>query len=158
MQLTTISPQINGSRLWDSIQETAAFGSIDGIPGGMNRLSLSKTDKTVRDWFVKQAKDLGCNTHIDEMGNIFAIWNSSSEMNVNNLLPIGMGSHLDTQPLGELKYYSLMLNPSQWLTMLTGGRFDGVLGVLAALEVIRTLKENGIVLQHPIAAINWTNE
>lgn len=101
-------------------------------------MSLSKYDKLVRDWFVEKAKALGCEILIDEMGNIFAIWNGTRKEGHNKLLPIGMGSHLDTQPLG--------------------GRFDGILGVLSALEVIRTVKEAGLVLQHPLAAVNWTNE
>ncbi|TVY94493.1 N-carbamoyl-L-amino-acid hydrolase [Lachnellula willkommii] len=100
----------------------------------MRRLALSEEDKRVRDWLVEECKALGCTVKIDQMGNIFAIRDGSSQ----DKLPIAMGSHLDTQP--------------------AGGRYDGILGVQAALEVLRTLHENNIQTHCPVALIDWTNE
>ncbi|KAI3404487.2 hypothetical protein KGF56_002679 [Candida oxycetoniae] len=125
-------------RLVQTIHETAKWGA-KGVWGkeasqtGVCRLALSDLDKCVRDWFVKETSDLGCTIKIDQVGNIFAIYPSK-----NKGLPTGIGSHLDTQP--------------------SGGRYDGILGVLSGLEVLRTLKENNIVPNFPIALVNWTNE
>src|SRR3954451_20682227 len=101
---------INPQRLWDTLMETAKFG---GTPkGGIRRLTLSDEDKRVRDWFKAQCEGLGCAVAVDEVGNMFARRPGRN----NDLDPICMGSHLDTQP--------------------TGGKFDGVLGVLGALEAM----------------------
>lgn len=100
----------------------------------MCRLSLSQADKEVRDWLVAECVSLGCEIKIDQMGNIFAIRAGTSP----GRKPIAVGSHLDTQP--------------------AGGRYDGILGVMSALEVLRTLHENKIKTYAPIALINWTNE
>jgi acetylornithine deacetylase/succinyl-diaminopimelate desuccinylase-like protein len=97
----------------------------------MSRLSLSSGDKLVRDWFVKQTKSLGCKVHIDAMGNIFAIRAGRNEGPATF-----MGSHLDTQP--------------------SGGRYDGVLGVLAGLEALRVLEDNKVSTAFPIGLVNWT--
>jgi beta-ureidopropionase / N-carbamoyl-L-amino-acid hydrolase len=124
--------QINPVRLWDSLMETARFG---GTPkGGIRRLTLSEDDRRVRDWFKATCESLGCAVHVDEVGNMFAVRPGRN----NDLLPIAMGSHLDTQP--------------------TGGKFDGVLGVLGAVEALRTMVEAGYETQAPIAIANWTNE
>lgn len=124
----TIDPQ----RLWDQIMETARFG---GTPkGGIKRLTLTDDDKQVRDWFKTQAEALGCTVMVDEVGNMFARRPGKN----NDLPPIAMGSHLDTQP--------------------TGGKFDGVLGVLGALEAMRTLVEVGYETTAPVEVVNWTNE
>ncbi|MGO4336112.1 Zn-dependent hydrolase [Labrys sp. KB_33_2] len=123
---------INPQRLWDSLMETAKFGGT--AKGGIKRLTLSDEDKKVRDWFKAQCEALGCTVSVDEVGNMFAVRAGRN----NDLPPIAMGSHLDTQP--------------------TGGKFDGVLGVLGALEAMRTLHEQGYETNAPIEIINWTNE
>lgn len=99
----------------------------------MCRLALSDTDKQVRDWFVSELKKLRCTVTIDAMGNIFGVRPGKRDGP-----PTAMGSHLDTQP--------------------TGGRYDGILGVQAALEVLRTLEDNKVETEFPVAAITWTNE
>ena len=123
---------INPQRLWDSLMETAKFGGT--AKGGIKRLTLSDEDKKVRDWFKAQCEALGCTVSVDEVGNMFAVRPGKN----NELPPIAMGSHLDTQP--------------------TGGKFDGVLGVLGALEAMRTLHEQGYETNAPVEIINWTNE
>ncbi|KAF4965249.1 hypothetical protein FSARC_6928 [Fusarium sarcochroum] len=124
---------IDGTRLWTEIHHTAQWGAIPNSTG-MARLALSDEDKLVRDYFVNEASDLGCKVSIDQMGNIFAVLPGHN----NSIPPIGMGSHLDTQP--------------------AGGRYYGILGVLGALEVLRTIKASGHKTYAPLAAINWTNE
>jgi N-carbamoyl-L-amino-acid hydrolase len=123
---------INPQRLWDSLMDTAKFG---GTPkGGIKRLTVSDEDKLVRDWFKAQCEKLGCKVEVDEVGNMFATRRGKRK----DVLPIAMGSHLDTQP--------------------TGGKFDGVLGVLGALEAMRTLVDMGYETNAPIMIANWTNE
>jgi N-carbamoyl-L-amino-acid hydrolase len=124
--------QINPQRLWDALMETATFGGT--AKGGIRRLTLSDEDKKVRDWFKAECEKLGCTVTVDEIGNMFARRPGKD----NARLPICMGSHLDTQP--------------------TGGKFDGVLGVLGGLEVLRTLHETGYETTAPIELVNWTNE
>ncbi len=127
-QNLTIDPQ----KLWDNLMDTAKFG---GTPkGGIRRLTLSDDDKRVRDWFKAACEGLGCKVSVDAVGNMFAVRAGRN----NTLLPIAMGSHLDTQP--------------------TGGKFDGVLGVLGALEAMRTLVQSGYETNAPIMIANWTNE
>ncbi|GLR50625.1 M20 family metallo-hydrolase [Shinella yambaruensis] len=123
---------INGERLWQTITQTAAFGA--GPDGGIRRLTLSPEDKKVRDWLREQCEAIGCSLKVDTVGNMFATRPGTRE----HALPIAMGSHLDTQP--------------------TGGKFDGILGVLAGLEVLRTLHDAGYETEHPVMLINWTNE
>ncbi|OYU91711.1 MAG: Zn-dependent hydrolase [Bradyrhizobiaceae bacterium PARB1] len=124
--------KINSARLWDAINETAKFG---GTPkGGVRRLTLGAEDKQVRDWFRKACEDAGLEVKIDALGSMFAL-RKGRDM---SKAPIGIGSHLDTQP--------------------TGGKFDGILGVLGALEVVRTLNDAGIETDAPICIANWTNE
>src|ERR1700730_1177434 len=124
--------QINPQRLWASIMETAAFGATP--KGGIKRLTLTDEDKLVGDWFKREAEARGCAVTVDAVGNMFAVRPGKR----NDLPPIAMGSHLDTQP--------------------TGGKFDGVLGVLGALEAMRTLHEQGYETNAPVEIINWTNE
>ena len=124
----TIDPQ----RLWDQLMETAKFGGT--AKGGIRRLTVSDEDKLVRDWFKAQCEALGCTVTVDSVGNMFARRAGKDD----SLLPIAMGSHLDTQP--------------------TGGKFDGVLGVLGALEALRTMVEMGYETTAPIEVVNWTNE
>jgi N-carbamoyl-L-amino-acid hydrolase len=123
---------INPQRLWDAIMETAKFG---GTPkGGIKRLTVSDEDKLVRDWFKAECEKLGCAVRIDSCGNMFA----TRPGRRSDLAPIAMGSHLDTQP--------------------TGGKFDGVLGVLGALEAMRTMVDMGYETNAPTMIVNWTNE
>jgi beta-ureidopropionase / N-carbamoyl-L-amino-acid hydrolase len=123
---------INPQRLWDSLMETAKFG---GTPkGGIKRLTVSDEDKRVRDWFKAECEKLGCTVEVDEVGNMFATRAGRRK----DLAPIAMGSHLDTQP--------------------TGGKFDGVLGVLGALEAMRTLVDMDYQTNAPLMIVNWTNE
>ena len=124
--------QINPQRLWDALMETAKIGGT--AKGGIRRLTLSDEDKAVRDWFKAQCEALGCTVTVDEVGNMFA--RRPGKDNARD--PICMGSHLDTQP--------------------TGGKFDGVLGVLGGLEVLRTLHETGYETTAPLELVNWTNE
>jgi N-carbamoyl-L-amino-acid hydrolase len=124
--------QINAQRLWDTLMETARIGATP--KGGICRLTLSVLDRQVRDWFRAQCETLGCTVIVDEVGNMFARRPGKNP----TLPPIAMGSHLDTQP--------------------TGGKFDGALGVLAALEALRTLHETGYETNAPIEVVNWTNE
>ncbi|HEV7322867.1 MAG TPA: Zn-dependent hydrolase [Ensifer sp.] len=126
------TPATNGDRLWQDIVSTARFGGTD--KGGVTRLTLSEEDRQVRDWFVDACEALGCTVEIDAIGNIFATYPGED----TSLPAIAVGSHLDTQP--------------------QGGRFDGILGVLAGVEVLRTLKETSTLLRHPVTVVNWTNE
>src|SRR6266700_1884201 len=124
--------QINAQRLWDTLIATAKFGGT--AKGGICRLTLSDEDRQVRDWFKAAAEAIGCTVTVDEVGNMFA----RRAGRIEGLAPICMGSHLDTQP--------------------TGGKFDGVLGVLGALEAMRTLHEQGYETNAPVEIVNWTNE
>ncbi|MFC1912039.1 Zn-dependent hydrolase [Chloroflexota bacterium] len=125
-------PEINSQRLWDTIMETAEFGGT--ARGGVCRLTLTDSDRQVRDWFVKACKETGCSVAVDEMGNIFALRPGKNR----SLPPIAMGSHLDTQP--------------------SGGKFDGIVGVLSGLEVLRALHEVDFTTDSPLELIDWTNE
>jgi beta-ureidopropionase / N-carbamoyl-L-amino-acid hydrolase len=124
--------QINAQRLWDTMMETARIGAT--AKGGIKRLTLTDEDRQVRDWFRAAAEAIGCTVTVDEVGNMFA----RRAGRIEGLAPLCMGSHLDTQP--------------------TGGKFDGVLGVLGALEAMRTLHESGYETNAPIEIVNWTNE
>lgn len=126
------SLRVNGERLWVTIMETARFGATPG--GGITRLTLSDEDRDARDWFVARCKAIGCTVTVDEVGSIFARRPGFN----NTRQPIAFGSHLDTQP--------------------SGGKFDGVAGVLVGLEVLRTLDENHVTTPTPLELINWTNE
>jgi N-carbamoyl-L-amino-acid hydrolase len=124
--------QIDSARLWDTIHETAKFGAT--AKGGVRRLTLGAEDKQVRDWFRHACEAAGLEVHVDTLGSMFGL-RKGRDM---SKAPVGLGSHLDTQP--------------------TGGKFDGVLGTLAALEVVRTLNDAGIETETPICIVNWTNE
>lgn len=123
---------VDGDRLWQSLMETASIGATS--KGGIKRLTLTEEDRIVRDWLVRQCEALGCSMVIDEVGNMFFTRPGTDP----TLAPIAMGSHLDTQP--------------------TGGKFDGILGVLAGLEILRTLAESRYTTRHPLMLVNWTNE
>jgi len=124
--------KIDGERLWHELMETAAIGGT--AKGGICRLTLTDLDRQVRDWFKARCEALGCTVTVDDMGAMFARRPGQR----NDIPPIAMGSHLDTQP--------------------TGGKFDGVLGVLGALEALRTLVQAGYETFAPIEVVNWTNE
>jgi N-carbamoyl-L-amino-acid hydrolase len=123
---------INTERLWNDLMETAGIGGT--AKGGICRLTLTDLDRQVRDWFRQRTEALGCTVTVDDMGAMFARRPGSGA----GVPPIAMGSHLDTQP--------------------TGGKFDGVLGVLAAIEALRTMVEAGYETYAPIEVVNWTNE
>jgi len=124
--------RINEKRLQETIKASAKIGGTKA--GGMQRLCLTAEDKQMRDLFVQWLKEIDLEVTIDEMGNIFGKKPGID----NNLEPVLSGSHLDTQP--------------------KGGRFDGILGVLGMLEVMRTLHENNIETKRPIVIVDWTNE
>ena len=124
--------KINGDRLWDSLMEMAKIGP--GIAGGNNRQTLTDDDATGRALFQEWCEAAGMTMGVDTMGNMFATRAGEDP----EALPVYVGSHLDTQP--------------------TGGKYDGVLGVLGGLEAIRTMNDLGIKTKHPIVVTNWTNE
>jgi N-carbamoyl-L-amino-acid hydrolase len=124
--------QIDSARMWGTIHETAKFGATP--KGGVRRLTLGPEDKQVRDWFRNACEAAGLEVHVDALGSMFGL-RKGRDM---SKAPVGLGSHLDTQP--------------------TGGKYDGVLGTLAALEVVRTLNDAGIETETPICICNWTNE
>jgi N-carbamoyl-L-amino-acid hydrolase len=123
---------IDADRLWDSLMEMAKIGP--GVAGGNNRQTLTDEDGEGRALFQRWCEAAGCTMGLDQMGNMFA----RREGTDPDALPVYVGSHLDTQP--------------------TGGKYDGVLGVLGGLEVIRSLNDLGIRTKHPIVVTNWTNE
>ena len=124
--------RVDGRRLWDSIMAMAEIGP--GQHGGSCRLALTDEDRAGRDLFVGWCREIGCRIEIDDMGNIFARRDGLNP----DLPPVVAGSHLDTQP--------------------HGGKFDGIYGVLAALEVLRSLHDNDISTEAPLEAVVWTNE
>ncbi|MEH6360877.1 MAG: Zn-dependent hydrolase [Amylibacter sp.] len=124
--------RINGDRLWDSLMEMAKIGP--GVAGGNNRQTLTDEDGEGRALFQQWCEAAGCSMGLDQMGNMFA----RREGTDPDALPVYVGSHLDTQP--------------------TGGKYDGILGVLGGLEILRTLNDMDIKTKHPIVATNWTNE
>lgn len=124
--------RINADRLWDSLMEMAKIGP--GVAGGNNRQTLTDEDGVGRALFQSWCEAAGCTMGLDQMGNMFA----RREGTDSDALPVYVGSHLDTQP--------------------TGGKYDGVLGVLAGLEIIRTLNDLDVKTKHPIVVTNFTNE
>jgi N-carbamoyl-L-amino-acid hydrolase len=124
--------RINGDRLWESLMDMAKIGP--GVAGGNNRQTLTDEDSEGRHLFLQWCEVQGCSMGLDKMGNMFA----RREGMDPNALPVYVGSHLDTQP--------------------TGGKYDGVLGVLGGLEIIRSLNDLGIKTKHPIVVTNWSNE
>jgi N-carbamoyl-L-amino-acid hydrolase len=124
--------RINGDRLWDSLMDMAKIGP--GLRGGNNRQTLTDEDAEGRRLFQSWCEKAGLTMGVDTMGNMFF----RREGTDPDALPVYVGSHLDTQP--------------------TGGKYDGVLGVLGGLELIRTLNDLNIKTKHPIVVVNWTNE
>ncbi|WP_349365037.1 MAG: Zn-dependent hydrolase [Roseitalea porphyridii] len=124
--------RIDGDRLWDAIHAMAEIGP--GVAGGNNRQTVTDEDAEGRRLFQKWCEEAGLTMGVDEMGTMFM----RREGTDPDALPVYVGSHLDTQP--------------------TGGRYDGVLGVLAGLEIVRTMNDLDIKTKHPIVVTNWTNE
>lgn len=124
--------RIDGARLWSSLMEMAKIGP--GIAGGNNRQTLTDEDAQGRALFQQWCEEAGLTMGVDAMGTMFATRAGEDP----EALPVYLGSHLDTQP--------------------TGGKYDGVLGVLAALETVRTLNDLGVKTKHPIVVTNWANE
>ena len=124
--------RINADRLWEAIHEMAKIGP--GVAGGNNRQTLTDEDGEGRHLFKRWCEEAGMSVAVDQMGTMFAMRPGMDP----DALPVYVGSHLDTQP--------------------TGGRYDGVLGVLSGLEIVRTLNDLGIRTKHPIVVTNWTNE
>ncbi|KAB8342882.1 hypothetical protein FH972_022479 [Carpinus fangiana] len=130
--------RVKEDRLMSELHHTCQWGpgqrwGDHDTDTGMSRLSLSDTDKQVRDWFASTTEALGCTLTTDEMGNQFAV-----RAGKKSGAPTYVGSHLDTQP--------------------TGGRYDGILGVHAGIEMLQTLRENNIETNYPVGVVNWTNE
>ena len=124
--------RIDGQRLWASLMELAQLGTTE--KGGVCRIALTDLDRQGRDLFARWVREAGCEVRVDAIGNIFA-----RRAGRNNALPpVTTGSHIDTQP--------------------TGGKFDGNYGVLAGLEVVRTLNDADIQTEAPIEVAVWTNE
>ncbi|RPE71835.1 N-carbamoyl-L-amino-acid hydrolase [Pacificibacter maritimus] len=128
----TSNMRINPARLWDSLMDMAKIGP--GIAGGNNRQTLTDEDAEGRALFQSWCEAAGMTMGVDTMGNMFATRAGEDP----DALPVYMGSHLDTQP--------------------TGGKYDGVLGVLGGLEAVRTMNDLGVKTKHPIVVANWTNE
>lgn len=124
--------EVNPERLWESLERSAEIGRFRDV--GLRRLALSAEDKQMRDLFVDWAKTAGCTVEVDRLGNIFARRPGTDP----SLPPVAIGSHLDTQ--------------------ICGGRYDGILGVLCGLEVVRTLNDRGLQTKRGIEVICWTNE
>ncbi|WP_321799072.1 Zn-dependent hydrolase [Caballeronia sp. J97] len=124
--------QIDGERLWQSLMDMARIGATE--KGGVRRLALTEEDVRGRDLFAQWCRDAGMTVSVDEIGNLFARRDGAQD----DAAPVLIGSHLDTQP--------------------EGGRFDGVYGVLAALELVRALNDADIVTEKPIEIVSWTNE
>ena len=124
---------VNGERLWSTLMASARIGP-GRTPTGLRRLALTDADREMRDLFAEWCRDAGCAVTVDGMGNMFARRPGTDAA----LPPVLVGSHLDTQ--------------------IAGGRYDGILGVLAALEIVRTLNDAGVRTRRAIEIVNWTNE
>ena len=124
--------RVNGGRLWQSLMELAQIGGTD--KGGVCRLALTELDRQGRDLFSRWAREAGCTIRVDAIGNIFARRAGTDDSQP----PVTTGSHIDTQP--------------------TGGKFDGNYGVLAGIEVLRTLNDAGVRTHAPLEVAVWTNE
>jgi beta-ureidopropionase / N-carbamoyl-L-amino-acid hydrolase len=128
----TTNIRIDGERLWNSLMELAKIGATE--KGGVCRLALTDLDRQARDLFRRWCEEAGCTVNVDKMGNMFARRPGRD----NTLPPVMTGSHIDSQP--------------------TGGKFDGAYGIMAGLEVLRTLKDFNYETQRPIEVAVWTNE
>ncbi len=123
--------EIDDKRLWAALEAVAAIGATPA--GGVRRLALSDEDRRARDLFVRWAKEAGCAVRMDDLGNIYGRRAGADPQ----APPVVFGSHLDTVPMG--------------------GKFDGALGVITWLEVIRALNDAGVWTRAPLEVVNWTN-
>ncbi|NQV59358.1 MAG: M20/M25/M40 family metallo-hydrolase, partial [Alphaproteobacteria bacterium] len=124
--------EIDGRRLWETLEASGEIGRLRDT--GLRRLALSDTDREIRDIFCAWARQAGCTVRVDQVGNIFA-----RRAGTDDSLPaIATGSHLDSQ--------------------MCGGKYDGVLGVMSGLEVIRTLNDRGVETKRSIEVVAWSNE
>ena len=123
---------IDGRRFWSTVMRSGQIGP--GKAGGLRRLALTDADKEMRDLFITWCTETGCTVTVDRVGNIFARRPGSDE----HLPPVLIGSHLDTQ--------------------VAGGKYDGIVGVLAGLEVLRTLDDRRVRTKRPLELVCWTNE
>ncbi len=130
--MSTNRLEVDGGRLWETLKRSGEIGP--GRTTGLNRPALSTADGEMRDQFVAWCEAAGLDVRVDRAGNIFARRDGTA----NDLPPVAMGSHLDTQ--------------------IAGGKYDGILGVLAGLEIIRTLNDRNIVTRRPLEVVCWTNE
>ena len=130
--MTNNNPSVNSQRLWTRLMQMARIGAT--AAGGCNRQALTDEDAAGRELFMSWARDAGCEIRLDAIGNIFARRAGQD----TTAAPVMTGSHLDTQP--------------------TGGKFDGIYGVLAGLEVLDTLNDANIETKHPVEVVVWTNE
>jgi len=126
------APRVNGDRLWTSLERMAQIGATP--KGGVCRLALTELDRESRDLFAQWARDAGCTVRVDQMGNVFARRAGRDP----HAAPVMTGSHADSQP--------------------TGGRYDGIYGVLGGLEVVRALNDARVETERPIDVVIWTNE
>lgn len=124
--------RINKTRLQERMDEIAQIGRTD--KGGVTRVTLTDEDKEARNLLIQWFAESDCEIHVDPIGNVFAVYPGEDR----SLAPVLTGSHNDSQPLG--------------------GRFDGILGIMAGLEVVTTLHENKVKLQRDFVVVNWTNE
>jgi N-carbamoyl-L-amino-acid hydrolase len=124
--------RIDEARFWRTVERSGTIGP--GRPGGLARLALSDADRRMRELFVQWCRDAGCTVSVDRVGNIFARRPGAEA----GLSPVLVGSHLDTQ--------------------VNGGRYDGVVGVLGALEIVRTLNDHRVTTRRPIEIVSWSNE
>jgi N-carbamoyl-L-amino-acid hydrolase len=129
---TSTNQRINGTRLWDALMAMAEIGATP--KGGVKRLTLTEVDKAGRQRFTEWCEAIGLTVRVDAIGNMFC----RREGRDPTRKPVLLGSHLDSQP--------------------TGGKFDGALGVIAGLEVMRTLNDLNITTEAPIELVNWTDE
>ncbi|OIW32956.1 amidase [Coniochaeta ligniaria NRRL 30616] len=130
--------KVNQKRLMEDLHHTCTWGTgkkwgRQAIFTGMTRLALSDDDKRARDWFVQTTRNLGCDVTVDSMGNTFAVRPGRRDGP-----PTCAGSHLDTQP--------------------TGGRYDGILGIHAGVEMLKVFEDNHVQTEYPVGVVNWTNE
>jgi N-carbamoyl-L-amino-acid hydrolase len=128
----TRAPRVNGDRLWASLERMAQIGATP--KGGVCRLALTELDRASRDLFAQWARDAGCTVRVDRMGNVFARRAGRDP----HAAPVMTGSHADSQP--------------------TGGRYDGIYGVLGGLEVVRAMNDAQVETERPIDVVIWTNE
>ncbi|PAU79420.1 M20 family metallo-hydrolase [Halomonas salipaludis] len=131
-ELTSLGASIDGQRFWDDMLDQARIGALS--PRGLRRLALDDNDNQARCWLVDRGRALGCETYYDALGNVFL----RREGEDPSLAPLLIGSHLDSQP--------------------SAGCYDGTLGVLAGLAVLRALHEGDIRHRRPVEVVSWTNE